>query len=199
MANKAQQASVTLLDDASNVSVKSGDNKFGLDQAGFIWGSGISAEEYSELLSYLYPQYLATAMIDKLSSEATSNQRFFWAEQDRTRKALEISVAPGAPGATVTVTVTADSAAYVIKGDTYRTRDGKVVVVDNVVNDQVTISILDTVGYGTISGQIEVSDVSAGSKLGHIGSNFAEGSSNIGSRTSFPNQRNNQTNILRKN
>lgn len=197
MATKSQQALVGDINDTN--SVQKGQNKFGLDDEGFIWGSGISAEEYSELLSYLYPQYLATAMIDKLSSEATSNQRFFWAEQDRTRKALEIQTAPVAAGATVTVTVTTDSAAYVIKGDTYRTRDGKVVVVDDITNADVTISILDTVGYGTISGQIEVTDVSAGSKLGHIGSNFAEGSSNIGSRTSLPNQKNNQTNILRKN
>jgi hypothetical protein len=196
MANKAQQAAVTNLNNAANVPVKSGQNKFGLDQDGFIWGSGISAEEYSELLSYLYPQYLATAMIDKLSSEAVSSQRFFWAEQKRTRKALEVStIASGSGTATITITLTAGYVDYVLVGDTYRLKTGQVVVVDSVDvgQNQITVSTLDD---STITLNTELA---ANDKLGHIGSNFAEGSSGVGNRTTLPTQRSNQTNILRKN
>ena len=195
MANKAQQAAVANLDNAANVSVKSGDNKFGLDQNGFIWGSGISAEEYSELLSYLYPQYLATAMIDKLSSEAVSSQRFFWAEQARTRKALKVTNVGTLPSATPTFTLDTDNVDYVVLNDTYRLPSGKVVVVTgiNAGADQITVATLDGTDI------VVTTDIVANDKIGHIGSNFAEGSSGIGNRTTLPTQRSNQTNILRKN
>lgn len=196
MATKSQQAAVTNLNNAANVPVKSGQNKFGLDQDGFIWGSGISAEEYSELLSYLYPQYLATAMIDKLSSEAVSSQRFFWAEQNRTRKALKVTAIAGlgTPAANATFTLDTGDVDYVVLNDTYRLVTGTIVVVTSFGN-------ADEINVATLDGSLMTlnDDITANDKIGHIGSNFAEGSSGVGNRTTLPTQRSNQTNILRKN
>ena len=55
-------------------------------QDGYIFASGILDPEHSDFLSYQYPQYLATAMLERIGRyEAVGQDVFSWSEMDRTR------------------------------------------------------------------------------------------------------------------
>jgi hypothetical protein len=53
---------------------------------GYVFQSGIQGIEHSKILTYKYPQYYMTALLDKLgAAEPVARDVFSWSIQDRTR------------------------------------------------------------------------------------------------------------------
>ena len=53
---------------------------------GYVFQSGIHKPEHSNILSYKYPQYYMTALLERLGpSEGIGRDTFTWNVQDRTR------------------------------------------------------------------------------------------------------------------
>ena len=61
-------------------------------QDGYIWASGILEPEHSNWLSYAYPQYYATAILERIGSyEGVAQDEYSWSEMDRTRNSAQSS------------------------------------------------------------------------------------------------------------
>ena len=96
----------------------------------YVFQSGIHKPEHSNLLSYKYPQYYLTSMMDRLGpSEPLGQDVWSWNVMDRTRRGGTIdSVDSGDGTATVVLTTqyawTSAQPGYLIVGDIIRVADG---------------------------------------------------------------------------
>ena len=92
----------------------------------YVFQSGIHDPEVSSILTYKYPQYYLTSLLDRLGAEEPTSQDYFhWFIQDRTREGSDVACVDTAlPAASVNITTnfTVDSAndnlGYLIVGDT---------------------------------------------------------------------------------
>ena len=71
----------------------------------YVFQSGIQDIEHSKILSYKYPQYYMTALLDKLgAAEPVARSVFSWSIMDRTRTAGNYTViTSGGTGASAVV------------------------------------------------------------------------------------------------
>lgn len=82
---------------------------------GYVFQSGIHKPEMSDILSYKYPQYTLTAMLDRLgATEGVSQNVYTWDTMDRTREAGTIGSSNMLLGTNTdeTVTLTVDGSTF---------------------------------------------------------------------------------------
>lgn len=174
---------------------------------GYVFQSGIHKPEHSSILTYKYPQYYMTSLLDKLgASEAVAQDVFSWNILDRTRedgliKATTGLVAGGTTGdstAQIIVDgVTYDSAnlGYFVVGDVIRFDNGDVARVTatqaNTGEQEITVATIDGANFS--------SNLVAGtSTFGHVFNAFAEGSEAPDGRLFLPVEDYNVLTILRR-
>ena len=162
---QAQVDAVTAAPDA-----KQGDVRVNRDQDGYIFAAGILKPEHSDYLSYSFPQYYATAMLERIGSyEATGMDVFSWSEQYRTRLSAEITAGGAAAGATITLTLdtaaNATSDGYYIVGDTIKFENDIVGVVTAVGQaggfQTITVAKHDNTPF-------VAADTADGERIGHL-------------------------------
>ena len=168
----------------------------------YVFQSGIHDPEHSKILTYKYPQYYLTALLDKLGAdEPVAQSVFSWSIMDRTRKSGTVSSV--ANGTTATATITTDIASdtangnlgYFIVGDVIRLESGelgRVTAVGEAGGFQ-TIDVVRVVG-----GNWSTSLVLAAMVFGHVFSAFGEASTGPGGRLFLPVEDYNYTQILRR-
>jgi len=169
--------------------------------SGYVFASGIQKEEHSNILSYLYPQYYATAMLEKLGAyEPIAADTWTWNIMDRTRlSGSATAIATTLPAASVDFTTDYawDGGAklgYLLVGDTIRTVKGALLRVEATVGSGgfqvVTVS---KVGGGNIA----ATDLVVNDAFGHIANAFAEGTNQPKGRLYLPREEGNVLQILK--
>ena len=177
-----------------------GGNRAGQVLSGYVFASGIHQPEVSSILSYKYPQYYLTSLLDRMgATKPVAQNEWSWFVQDRTRKHFEVASvdAGGTTGgstATLTAANTTTAEGYFIVGDVLRAPGGDVVritaVADNAGDVQISVVTLDGSNFGTA--------LAADDQLGHVGTSFEEGSAAPDSRYFSPSEEVNYTHTLRR-
>lgn len=178
---------------------KQGDVRTNRGQDGYIFASGILKPEHSDFLSHQYPQYLGTAILERIGRyEGIAQSEWAWSEMGRTRSGAVITAGAG-NGASLTLTtdfsVVGDSDGYFIVGDTIRTESGVQAKVDGVgvAGGFQTITVSRVDGTNFVAG-----DIANTENVGHIGNVFGEYSDAPKGRLYLPNARRNQLQIKRR-
>lgn len=176
------------------VAAKQSDVRVNRDLDGWIFGAGILTIEHSPFLSYQFPQYLATAIMDRIGRyEGIPQGVYSWSEMDRTRLGATITSGTPVDGASTATLVTdipiatPDSTGYFIVGDTVRTETGvqlRVTAVGDAGGFQ-TITVVKTDG----STFVIPGDIANAESIGHIGNTHPEYSDAPLGRLFLPNQR----------
>lgn len=176
------------------------DVRVGRGEGGYLFASGILEPEHSDFLSYQYPQYLATAILERIGRyEAVGQDVFSWSEMDRTRVGATISAGGGVTTASATLTTDIPGAVagdgYFLVGDTLKTETGVSIRVTavGVAGALQTITVVKTDGNAFIA-----ADIANGESVGHIGSVFGEYSDAPQGRLYLPNERFNQLQVTRR-
>lgn len=166
----------------------------------YIFQSGMEKPEVSSILTYIYPQYLLTALIDRIGLyEPVQNSVFSWAKLGRTRASGEVASISGGTGATATFTTTFPHAAatpgYVIPGDILRFESGALGRVSAVGESGgfQTVSVVRTVG-----GNWSTALINNGFKWGHASTAFGEGTDGPLGRSFTPDLDYNVTQIFKR-
>ena len=184
---------------ANTIPVKQGQVLTARGEEGYVFASGLLKPEHSDFLSHLYPQYLATAIFDRLGrSEGKAQSVWSWSELDRTRKGtIPSAVALNGNNLDVTtdVAVVGTSEGYYIIGDQLISVTGVVFVV---------VSVGEAGGFQTLvvrradGTNAATADIPATTGLGHLASAFGEYSSAPKGRINLPNERHNKLQITRR-
>jgi hypothetical protein len=170
--------------------------------SGYVFQSGIHKPEHSSILTYKYPQYYMTTMLDRLgASEGKGQDLFSWNIQDRTRQSATLSTitSGGTTGDavgvwTTNVAVTATDLGYFLVNDVVRLPSGDLA--------RITASA-DTGGFQAITvvkvgtGNWSVT-VAVTNKIGHAFSAFPEASSAPTGRLYLPTEDYNVMTINRR-
>ena len=168
----------------------------------YVFQSGIHDPEHSKILTYKYPQYYMTALLDKLGAdEPVAQSVFSWSIMDRTRKSATASSI--ANGTTATVTITTDIASdtangnlgYFIVGDVIRLESGELGRV-TAVGESGGFQTIDCVRV--VGGNWSTSLVLAAMVFGHVFSAFGEASTGPNGRLFLPVEDYNYTQVLRR-
>jgi hypothetical protein len=169
---------------------------------GYVFPSGIHDPEYSKILTYKYPQYYMTTLLDKIGAdEPVAQSVFSWSIMDRTRKSSTVSSLTGGTGATavVTTSIASDTAngnkGYYIIGDVVRTEAGelgRVTAVGEAGGFQ-TIDLVRVVG-----GNWSTTLINTTFTLGHVTTQFGEASTGPEGRLFLPTEDYNYTQTLRR-
>jgi hypothetical protein len=171
---------------------------------GYVFQSGIHKPEHSDILSYKYPQYYATALLERLGNfEGVSQDVYSWNIIDRTRKSGTASSVTGNTTATVTFEITefdwtAVNPGYFIVGDTFRTEAGAIgriatSVVSTVLSDKQKVTATKQDGTNWTAAEIANTF-----KVGHISNSFGEASSAPIGRLHLPTEEWNSLTTIRR-
>jgi len=178
----------------------------------YVFDAGIHDEEISNILSYKYPQYYMTALLDRIgASETVSETVFSWYVMDRTRKSGTVTnILNGAGGAFVADTSTdarievpefvyaSGSLGYALVGDVFRTEGGANFLVSAVgqgaTDTDAQLLTIAKQGGGTIS----AAELANTMVIGHVFNSFGEGSDAPDGRVYLPTEEFNYTHILRR-
>jgi hypothetical protein len=182
------------------VAAKQGNVTVAREADNYIFASGILSPEHSDFLSYQFPQYLATAILERIGRyEAVGQDVFSWSEMARTRKGATASAVSATGSATITVTtdiaVVSGSDGYYIVGDQVLTETGVLARVSAVGASGGFQTITLTKADGTNWG---VGNITAAEKIGHIANSFGEYSDAPKGRLYLPNERYNVIQTLRR-
>jgi hypothetical protein len=173
---------------------------------GYVFQSGIHDPEHSKFLTYKYPQYYMTTLLDKMgASEAVSQDVFSWSIMDRTRKSCTLNASTATGGGTATVTMDTSITAsglqlgYFQVGDVIRVAgtgallrvtaigiNGSVQTVSVQLPDQSAITVATSIGAGTAV------------PAGHVFTAFGEGTNGPDGRLFLPEEEYNYTQILKR-
>jgi hypothetical protein len=169
---------------------------------GYVFQSGIHDPEHSKILTYKYPQYYMTALLDKLGADEPVAQTVFsWSIMDRTRKSATVSSVANGTSATATITTDITSATasgdlgYFIVGDVIRLESGELGRV-TAVGESGGFQTIDVVRV--VGGNWSTSLVLAAMVFGHVFSAFGEASTGPNGRLFVPVEDYNYTQILRR-
>ena len=175
---------------------------------GYVFQSGIHKPEHSNILSYKYPQYYATALLERLGAfEGVTQDVYSWNIIDRTRKSGTVSSLSSTGSPTITFEVTefdwtTVAPGYLILGDLVRTASGAIgrvtaSVVSTVLTDKqkVTITKIDKSGSAPNWAAGDIADTQ---KVGHISNAQVEGSSAPTGRLHLPTEEWNTLTIIRR-
>lgn len=163
-----------------------------------VFASGIHAPEHSGILSYMYPQYTITSLLERLNAtEATAQTVFSWSEMDRTRDSATISSIDAGNG-TTELTVTVDVSDYFVVGDLLINERNVLARVKTVSDsDTIVITKYPSGNWSTGASGTDI-DTDETNKLYHVGTAFAEGSSAPMGRVFLPSEKYNYTTILKR-
>ena len=188
------QINATVGAKSANVNTKTG-------QDGYLFASGVLAPEVSNILGHQFPQYVATAMLERIGSyEGISRDQESWFEQGRSRKGAVITAGGAATGASITLTLDTDSSTvgsggYFLVKDVIMLSGGKTAIVTAIgvstTFQTITISKLD--GTAFVAG-----DTTDTESIGHLSSAFGEASTAPDSRLFLPENRYNQLQLIRR-
>jgi len=162
-----------------------------------IFQSGIEKPEHSSVLTYIYPEYYLTTLLDRMGAyEGVENAFFSWSKIGRTREASEVEaiVSGGTDPSAVIRTSIADTKPYYLVGDTVRLESGATgrVTAVGAASSKQTITIAKT------SGSWSTSTLDVGMKIGHVGTAFAEGTNGPEGRLFLPDEDYNNMQILKR-
>jgi hypothetical protein len=178
----------------------------------YVFGSGIHEPEISNILSYKYPQYYLTALLDRIDggSEEISQNVWSWFEMDRTRKwgtIQELSIGNGTTTTTFSVSefewTAVTQLGYAVVGDVFRVSTGAVVRVTAVAagspdTDAQKLTVAPVNGVTLTADSVAGTGVANGNTIGHVFNAQAEASDAPNGRTYLPEEKFNFTTILRR-
>lgn len=170
----------------------------------YVFQSGIQGIEHSNILTFKYPQYYMTALLDKLgSSEPVARDVFSWSIMDRTR--LSANYTAIANGTTATATLTLDIAAsgvnlgYFQPGDVIRVgKTGALGRVSSITSSGGFQQILVTRPDGSNWNTTVLPAVTSADSIGHVFTAFGEGTNGPDGRVFLPTEDENFTQILKR-
>lgn len=177
---------------------------------GYVFQSGIHKPEYSNILTYKYPQYYTTALLDKLgASSGIGQDEWSWNILDRTRESNAVTTNMSATGSTTitfetTWDYTSTKPGYLLVGDVIRLQSGALGEVTAVGDANTLASLGGTAGKQGVTvrkvggGNWGAADIAVSDVFGHSHSMFAEGSSAPGYRVYLPTEESNALTILRR-
>lgn len=171
----------------------------------YVFQSGIHFPEFSRILTYKYPQYYMTTLLDKMgAAEPVSQDTFSWDIMDRTRASATYTTL--ANGTTATATLTLDTASNVTAGIGYfqvgdvirisKTGELGVVTAIGTSGNFQTINIARNDGANWSTGTLPA--VTSGDLIGHVFSAFGEGTNGPAGRVFLPVEDYNYTQILKR-
>lgn len=176
----------------------------------YVFASGIHEPEISNILSYKYPQYYLTALLDRIDggSEEISQNVWSWFEMDRTRKSFVSILDPAATisGATVDIEIDNDfTDRYFVAGDVVRLTTGAVGRVTAVAAGT-TNTTKEMISLSMVNGATWTADDAAGTGvgtvagvgIGHVFNAQEEASEAPNGRVYLPEEKFNFTTILRR-
>lgn len=162
----------------------------------YVFASGVHKPEFSQWLTYNYPQYTLTSLLDQIGRfEPVSQDTFTWAEQNRNREVATItSIVDTAP----TFTITCDETqVYFVKNDVIKTANDKQALVTSATLvggfQTLVVESMDS------TSPLVAGDLIAGDKLSHLYNSFEEYSDEPTPRTYLPTTESNKLGILRRN
>lgn len=171
---------------------------------GYVFQSGIHKPEHSNILTYKYPQYYMTSLLDRLgSSEGIANDTFSWNILDRTRESGTTSSVTGNTTATATFEVTefdftSTNLGYLVVGDVIRIETGALAKVTAVAASTI-LSNKQKVTVVKVDGSLwTAAELADGMKFGHVFNAFAEASDAPDGRLFLPTEDYNVLTILRR-
>jgi len=172
--------------------------------SGYVFQSGILKPEHSNVLSYKYPQYYLTALLERLGAyEPVNRDVFSWNIQDRTRIGGTVTNLSGGTTATATFEVPeyvwdANNKGYLIVGDTIRLESGEIgrVVASRQGTTDTDAQQVDVVRVA--GGNWSVALIADTFRFGHIASLFGEGSFGPEGRLYLPEEEDNRLSTLRR-
>jgi hypothetical protein len=175
---------------------------------GYVFQSGIHKPEHSNILTYKYPQYYATALLDRLgASEGVGQDTWSWNILDRTREADAVANLEATGSTTIDFETTFDWTAaqpgYLLVGDVIRLESGALGEV-TAVDDAGTLVTGGTAGKQGVTvrkvggGNWGASDIADTMVFGHSHTMFGEGSSAPEHRLYLPTEEYNALTILRR-
>lgn len=181
--------------------IKSADGLSGGILQDNVYASGINDVEHSNLLSYKYPQYFVTAMLERIGRyKGIATDTFSWNEMDRSRKSA-IVTAEGAD-ATVSKVLTLDTPytsasqpGYFIPTDVIRLPNGINAIVTAIGNSTTFQTITVTKTDGTVWA---IGDVAVNDAIGHAYNLQDEYSDSPKGRIFLPEERYNSLAIMRR-
>lgn len=171
---------------------------------GYVFQSGIHDIEHSKVLTYKYPQYYMTALLDKLgAAEPVARDVFSWSIQDRTR--LGATYTAIANGTTATATLTLDTVAsspnlgYFQPGDVIRIGKTGALGLVSAIGISGGFQTIDvTRPDGSNWSTTPLPAVTSGDVIGHVFTAFAEGTNGPSGRLFLPVEDENYTQILKR-
>lgn len=175
---------------------------------GYVFQSGLHKPEHSNILTYKYPQYYATALLDRLgASEGIAQDTWSWNVIDRTREADAVANLEATGSTTVDFETTFDwtsaQPGYLLVGDVIRLESGALGEV-TVVDDAGTLVSGGTAGKQGVTvrkvggGNWGASDIADTMVFGHSHNMFGEGSDAPEHRLYLPVEEFNALTILRR-
>ena len=170
----------------------------------YVFQSGIHRPEHSSILTYKYPQYFLTSLLDRLgSSEPVAQDVFSWNILDRTRSSGTVSSTTGVPGTSATFEITefdftSTNLGYLIVNDIIQTQTGALlkvtaVAVSTVLSAKQKVTVVKYNG-----GTIATTDLADAMVFGHVFNAFGEASDAPDGRLFLPTEDYNVTTILRR-
>lgn len=170
----------------------------------YVFQSGIHKPEHSSVLTYKYPQYYLTSLMDRLgSSEAVAQDVFSWNTLDRTRESGTCSSVTGVPGTSATFEVTefdftSTDLGGLVVGDIIQTEGGGLLrvttsVVSTVLSNKQKVTVVRYDG-----GTITATELADAMVFGHVFNAFGEASDAPDGRLFLPTEDYNVTTILRR-
>lgn len=171
---------------------------------GYVFQSGIHQPEHSKILTYKYPQYYMTTLLDKLGSDEPVTQDVFsWSIQDRTRKSANYTAI--ANGTTALATLTTDIAAagvnlgYFQVGDVVRvSKTGELGRVETIGISGGFQTIIVSRPDGSVWSTASLPAVTTADSIGHVFSAFGEGTFGPDGRLFLPDEDYNYTQIIKR-
>lgn len=170
----------------------------------YVFQSGIHQPEHSKFLTYKYPQYYMTTLLDKLgAAEAVTQDVFSWSIMDRTR--LSCNYTAVANGTTATATLTTDIAAVTVNLGYFQ--PGDVIRVSKTGALGVVTAIAIAGGFqtidvqrpdGTVWSTATIPAVTSADSIGHVFTAFGEGTNGPAGRVFLPVEDFNYTQILKR-
>ncbi len=170
----------------------------------YVFQSGIHKPEHSNILSYKYPQYYATALLERIGAyEGIGQDVWSWNILDRTREGGTVSSLTAVGSTTITFEVTefdltSTNLGYLIVGDVIRTQAGTLgrvtaSVVSTVLTAKQKVTVAKVGG-----GNWAATDIADAEEFGHVYNIFPEASDAPNGRLYLPVEEYNRLTILRR-
>lgn len=178
----------------------------------YVFQSGIHEPEVSNILSWKYPQYYMTSLLDRIgATEAIEQDTWSWFTLDRTRMSgtvsniLEGDGTAWDPGTSVDARIevaefvySGTNLGYALVGDVFRTTGGALIRV-TAIGQGATDTDAQLLTVAKVDGSaITAAELSDGDVIGHVFTSFEEASSAPGTRLYLPTEEYGQLQIMRR-